>query len=284
MASLLRRRLVLVSVVAGMFLGMGCEVAPPEQELEAAPFGTSNSELYVKSSSVWSTRSIPVCWENPSAGSATQRSWVQSAVAQSWTAASPVYFTGWGTCPSSGGGIRIRISDVGPHTKALGRYLNGYQQGMVLNFTFLNWGQSCQSTLEYCIRAIAVHEFGHALGFSHEQNRLDTPTWCDQEQGENGDWVIGPWDLDSVMNYCNPNWNGNGQLSASDIEGVRTVYGRYAVCGDGICASNEDSYSCASDCYCGDGVCDSGERHSCYMDCGPDCGDVYCAQGPTSDR
>ena len=28
-----------------------------------------------------------------------------------------------------------------------------------------------------------------------------------------------------VMNYCNPEWLGNGNLSAMDITGVQTVYG-----------------------------------------------------------
>ena len=37
--------------------------------------------------------------------------------------------------------------------------------------------------------------------------------------------MIGAWDLQSVMNYCNPDWNGNGQLSATDIAGVRQLYG-----------------------------------------------------------
>ncbi|MCY1042891.1 hypothetical protein OV208_16345 [Corallococcus sp. bb12-1] len=38
--------------------------------------------------------------------------------------------------------------------KALGNTLDGRAQGMVLNFTFANWGQSCASTLKYCIDAI----------------------------------------------------------------------------------------------------------------------------------
>jgi hypothetical protein len=33
------------------------------------------------------------------------------------------------------------------------------------------------------------------------------------------------YDLHSIMNYCNPDWLGNGTLSAMDQEGVATVYG-----------------------------------------------------------
>jgi hypothetical protein len=97
--------------------------------------------------------------------------------------------------------------------------------GIVLNFTFQNWSTDCQSTKESCIRAIAVHEFGHALGFAHEQNRPDTPSWCNDVEGQNGDTLVGSWDLDSVMNYCNPNWNGNGHLSMRDIAGLQKFYG-----------------------------------------------------------
>ncbi|WP_205525403.1 FG-GAP-like repeat-containing protein [Pyxidicoccus trucidator] len=151
---------------------------------------------------------------------------MQNAAEGTWGSVSRVDFVGWGTCTSTSRGIRIRIADTGPHVKQLGSRLDGYVNGMELNFTFANWGQSCQSQREFCIRAIAVHEFGHALGFAHEQNRPDRPSTCTEPaQGSNGNLMIGAWDLRSVMNYCNPDWNGNGQLSATDIAGVVQLYG-----------------------------------------------------------
>jgi hypothetical protein len=216
-------------VLLATCLGTGSAACIDDDGGVSEPHGiatTSSSEqpLYVLSTSVWHGP-IPVCWENAAAGNATERGWVQHAAESSWQAVANLDFTGWGDCPASGGGVRIRIDDSGPHTKGLGTALDGVAAGMVLNFTFANWSPGCQNQREYCIRAIAVHEFGHALGFAHEQNRPDTPSWCNQEQGTDGDTTIGAWDLDSVMNYCNPHWNGDGNLSATDISAARQVYG-----------------------------------------------------------
>lgn len=174
--------------------------------------------------------SIPVCWENLNAGFNNEMNLVKQAVASSWEAASALKFTGWQQCSGTGNnGIRILIEDSGPHTKGLGSRLNGVKNGMVLNFTFNNWSPACKETPQYridCIKSIAVHEFGHAIAFAHEQNRPDAPGECQElRQGSDGTLQLTPYDPESVMNYCNPKYNNYGVLSKYDKEGVSKVYG-----------------------------------------------------------
>src|SRR5688572_24601127 len=84
--------------------GLGCSV-----ESAGETVAVDDADLFVDTQSIWpNPTATPVCWTNPQDSAAM--AWVQDAVAESWSAHSPVRFVGWGPCPAVGPAmVRIQI-------------------------------------------------------------------------------------------------------------------------------------------------------------------------------
>jgi hypothetical protein len=173
---------------------------------------------------LWDRDDFPlsVCFQSASNSSAAERQTVRSTVEAAWPQHSEIVrFTGWDTCGPEGADIEIlHSSTITRSCSTFGKYHetnSGGCDGIMKLRTPLS---SPNTNLPYAY----VHEFGHALGFRHEQSHPDhdtlDPTCTDDEALGDGT-VLGPYDPDSIMNYCAP---ASPVLSAGDIESIQTMY------------------------------------------------------------
>ncbi len=204
----------------GFILAFVCSAGSTKADQEllefyAEPDGYISVDKYgaVKRKTRWDDPVINVCWdESPKTKTEEYyRIVVERAVVSSWPKHSDVRFIGWHICKERRErGIHIVVRDEAPRTKGLGRYLDGRPEGMVLNFDFNKWRPACRvdKSKDDCVRYLAVHEFGHALGFIHEHVRSDAQECsADIESiGAKGVKIISEYDEKSIMNYCSPTW------------------------------------------------------------------------------
>lgn len=239
-------------ILVGIASVSGCGFISDSQVVSVS---AAKDPLWADRSVLWTPGQVAVCWNNPNAATSTQRDGVRNAVARTWSFAGNLEFTGWDTCPSGNfNGVRIswRDDSRGPRTTGFGTQIDGLDPGLILdnvfnvfqvspatpNYSFVITctTNSTAAQIQECVENIAVHEFGHILGFHHEQNapgaasRLDFPAGCSNlvQRGDTipdgGVLYANFWDLNSVMNYCSPAYGGP-ELTEHDFAGMIQFYG-----------------------------------------------------------
>jgi hypothetical protein len=175
---------------------------------------------------LWTTSSIPVCWDGATANDAslvTFRRNAQLIIQNSISRYTTLNFTGWGTCPASfqTATIAIQVDTARSTSWGQGGRANANGANYII---FGKDGPGSDLTGDHIV---VVHEFMHVIGFAHEFNRTaDTLTKkCTAYDGpQAGNTFDTPYDRLSVMNgtgYC----DGPSGLSTWDIWGLQHAYG-----------------------------------------------------------
>ncbi len=179
---------------------------------------------------------IDTCWEwllQPDLP--TERMWVEDMIRRSWNRFARVNFVGFGWCAWNQPGVHVGWNSgvcYGDNQPAGKTGHNGVNVG--LRVPDCNAGCSsvastaCPGTpRECCVKKVAQHEFGHALGFHHEEDRVGyTGPDCNGQPGSQPGTAYGAYDSFSTMCECIEPMGYAPWALPGDIAAIQRAYGR----------------------------------------------------------
>jgi hypothetical protein len=188
------------------------------------------AQALIRQGEPWPGGKVQVCWRADADDHdyfANNARLVRDLVENGWGRAANIQFSGWGVCPTFTNDddpprtVQIHWSEddggKGPHADY------GY---FIDKRTFVRLRNIEDYNDRTQFPGDVLHEFGHALGFGHEQNHPQRGSQaagvCDPAVTVTAE-ALTPFDQYSVMGYCSTALN---TLSPLDIVGAQNEYGR----------------------------------------------------------
>lgn len=179
---------------------------------------------------------ITACWEwmfQPDLP--TERAWVEDMIRKTWNRFARINFVGFGWCSWDQPGVHVGWNTgvcYGNNQPAGKTGHNGVNFG--LHVPDCTGGcetvasTACPSTpRECCTKKVAQHEFAHALGFHHEEDRQGySGPDCNGQPGSQPGTKYGAYDAFSTMAECIDPMGYLPYALPGDIAAIQRAYGR----------------------------------------------------------
>jgi hypothetical protein len=225
--------------IIGILTASGCDTGPLSEEDVEDVEDTAPTEASRQALAYWTDPKAPI---QCTTGGSTVTQWtaggtvdicftgdqdsaaqnlVRTAITQSWGAVANLSFRWNGTCPTTINGdwvsIFLRVLTDGNFG---GNGAPGKRNRLISSASdcvndngsdrAAGWNNRTDVQMHAAgggarLQAVAVHEFGHVLGYYHEHDRNDSfhdTARCASEAGTAGGGLLTIYDAQSVMSYC----------------------------------------------------------------------------------